>query len=158
VRLSSGEARRRFAASPTATLGTVGPEGRPHLVPVTYVLTADEHVYIAVDSKPKRTTQLKRLSNIAANPNVSLLVDEYADDWEHLWWARADGMATVRAFAELPALPALPAPDGGSGSALLAEFQHRYPWYVEHPPIGPVIDIAVTRWSGWAFAETSIDE
>jgi PPOX class probable F420-dependent enzyme len=152
MRLGSGEARRRFALSPTATLGTVDPEGRPHLVPVTYVLTADEHIYIAVDSKPKRTTQLKRLSNIAANPSVSLLVDEYADAWEHLWWARADGTAVVRTFAELAAVQ----PDG-AGSALLAAFQHRYPWYAEHPPSGPVIDIAVTRWSGWAFADTSID-
>lgn len=155
MRLSSSEARRRFEASPTATLGTVDPEGRPHLVPVTYVLTADEHVYIAVDAKPKRTTQLKRLSNIAANPNVSLLVDEYADDWERLWWVRADGTAAVRAFAELPALHT---PADGPESGLLAAFRHRYPWYAEHPPIGPVIDIAVTRWSGWAFADTAIDE
>jgi PPOX class probable F420-dependent enzyme len=153
MRMSSSAARARFAQSPTATLGTVDAEGRPHLVPVTYVLTADDHVYIAVDAKPKRSAQLKRLDNIAANPNVSLLADEYADDWERLWWARADGTAAVRAFADLPATPALPTlPDG---SALLAAFQSRYPWYVEHPPVGPVIDIAVTRWSGWAFADTS---
>jgi PPOX class probable F420-dependent enzyme len=153
MRMSSTEARARFAQCPSATLGTVDAEGRPHLVPVTYVLTDDDHVYIAIDAKPKRTTRLQRLRNIAANPNVSLLADEYADDWDQLWWARADGTARVVELAELtePTESAGPAarPDG-----LLAAFQHRYPWYSEHPPTGPVIDITVTRWSGWAFADT----
>lgn len=146
MRMHAGQARERFARSPSATLGTVDAEGRPHLVPVTFVLAGDDHVYIAVDAKPKRSAQLKRLRNITANPSVSLLADEYADDWERLWWARADGTAAVSALADLPALP--------DGSGLLTAFQCRYPWYVEHPPNGPVIDITVTRWSGWSFADT----
>jgi PPOX class probable F420-dependent enzyme len=146
VNIAANDARARFEQSPTATLGTVDADGQPHLVPVTYVLTSDDHVYIAIDGKPKRTTDLKRLRNIAANPQVSLLVSRYADDWEQLWWARADGAATVTEFDRLSLPDALP---GG----LLAAFQSRYPWYRANPPAGPVIDISVTRWSGWAFAE-----
>jgi len=113
---------------------------------VTYVCDGD-HVYIAIDDKPKRAkavgagtaTGLKRLRNIAANPRVSLLASEYADDWDQLWWVRADGMAVIAEFSELPA-------------GLLAAFQARYSWYLSHPPAGPVIDVSVTKWSGWAFA------
>jgi len=132
------EARARFERSPSATLGTADAAARPHLVPVTYVLADDDHVYIAIDDKPKRSTDLRRLRNIAANPQVSLLVNEYAEDWSQLWWARADGTAVVAGFEELP--------DG-----LLSAFQTRYPWYCANPPAGPVIDICVTNWSGWAF-------
>ena len=104
-------------------------------------------MYIAIDDKPKRAkavgagtaTGLKRLRNIAANPRVSLLASEYADDWDQLWWVRADGMAVIAEFSELPA-------------GLLAAFQARYSWYLSHPPAGPVIDVSVTKWSGWAFA------
>jgi PPOX class probable F420-dependent enzyme len=140
MNLSSREARTRFVQALTATLGTADASGQPHLVPVTYVLTDDDHLYIAIDSKPKRSTDLRRLRNINENGQVSLLIDKYVDDWEQLWWARADGRAVVAEFSELPA-------------GLLEAFQKRYPWYVANVPEGPVIDVTVTRWSGWSFSE-----
>src|SRR5260221_699719 len=83
--LPARDARERFLAEPRAVLGTVDEAGRPHLVPVTFVHAADadgtEHLYIAVDHKPKRTTDLKRLRNIAAHPEVCLLADHYEGDW-----------------------------------------------------------------------------
>ena len=139
MNLSAQEARARFEQSPSAVLGTADAAGQPHLVPVTYVLADNDHVYIAIDGKPKRSTNLRRLQNIEANPQVSLLINEYSDNWEQLWWARADGTAVVSDFGDLP--------DG-----LLASFQSRYPWYRANPPASSVIDICVTRWSGWAFA------
>ncbi len=142
MKLTSQEARIRFERSASATLGTVDESGRPHLVPVTYVVLEDDntyHVYIAIDDKPKQSVNLRRLRNIMANPRVSLLVSEYSDNWEELWWVRADGTALVSGFGELP--------DG-----LLAAFQSRYPWYLARPPGGPVIDVCVTTWSGWSFA------
>ncbi len=57
--------------------------------------SAKRTLVTAVDHKPKRTTALRRLANIAANPQVSVLVDHYEDDWDRLWWARADGRARV---------------------------------------------------------------
>jgi len=64
-------------------------------VPVVFAVVFDT-VYSAVDAKPKSTTDLRRLANVRANPRVSLLADEYADDdWGTLWWARADGAARV---------------------------------------------------------------
>src|SRR5258706_10371614 len=86
--------RIRFASAPVARLATVGADGRPHVVPICFALD-EQTLYFAVDSKPKRTTNLKRLRNIAANPAVSILVDHYEEDWKALWWVRADGDARV---------------------------------------------------------------
>lgn len=138
MELPEAECRARVARSEVAVLGTSGADGAPHLVPVTYLADGD-HVYVAIDAKPKRSTDLRRLRNIAADPRVSLLVDHYEADWTRLWWVRADGTAEVTGFAALP---------DGLPAALAA----RYPFYRDHPPAGPVIDIRVSRWHGWAFA------
>jgi PPOX class probable F420-dependent enzyme len=132
--LGPDDARARFAAARVARLGTVTPSGAPHLVPVVFAV-ADDRVLIAVDQKPKTTRALARLRNIEANPAVSLLVDEYSDDWSTLWWVRADGQASVRWDAL------------DEARSLLAD---RYPQHAADPPEGPVIDVAVTRWSGWS--------
>ncbi len=84
----------RFAQAPVARLATAGPDGRPHLVPVVFALH-DGVVYTAVDAKPKTTQRLRRLTNIERNPQVTLLVDHYDEDWTQLWWVRADGIATI---------------------------------------------------------------
>ena len=137
MRLSPDEARERLVTARVARLATVAADGQPHLVPVTFAADGDA-VYIAIDHKPKSTTRLKRLANIAANPRVALLADHYADDWTQLWWARADGHATV-----------LTDPAGTRPPiALLAA---RYPQYQATPPTGPVIAITVTAWSGWSY-------
>jgi PPOX class probable F420-dependent enzyme len=143
MRLSSDEARRRFLAEPRAVLGTVGEDGVPHLVPVTFVHSAG-HVYIAVDHKPKSTTDLKRLRNIAAHPAVALLADHYADDWSRLWWVRADGNATVTELHQLPA---------PLRAELHALFAAKYAEYAATPPRGPVVDIDIRRWSGWSSSD-----
>src|ERR1700733_13146799 len=90
LRLLATEARRRFAGAAVARLATVGPGGRPHLVPVTFAVGGDP-IYTPVDAKPKTTANLQRLRNIAASPQVAVLADHYAADWAQLWWARADG-------------------------------------------------------------------
>ncbi len=135
--MDAAEARARFATARIARLATVGEDGRPHLVVLCFAVEHDT-VFTAVDAKPKRTTRLRRLANIAANPAVALLVDHYDDaDWARLWWARADGDARV-----------LGDDDGRAalGRELLAA---RYPQYRETPPGGPVIAVDVARWSGW---------
>ncbi|MFF1649916.1 TIGR03668 family PPOX class F420-dependent oxidoreductase [Streptomyces sp. NPDC058240] len=136
--LTRAEARERFAAARIAHLATADTEGRPHLVPVVFALDGDT-VMLAVDHKPKRTTRLKRLANITANPSVCLLTDHYEDDWDRLWWARADGEARV-----LP--PADRSPEAVRCISLLTA---KYQQYADRPPGGPVVEVSVLRWSGW---------
>lgn len=114
----------------------MGQAGRPHLVPVTFVLDGDR-IYSAVDAKPKTTTTLQRLRNIRANPQVTVLADHYDEDWSSLWWVRADGRAAV---LDEPGQMARP----------LALLTGRYPQYRQAPPAGPVIAVDVERWTGWS--------
>ena len=60
--LRTAELRERFASAAVARLATVRPDGAPHLVPVVFAMAGDV-VWFAVDAKPKRTTQLQRLTN-----------------------------------------------------------------------------------------------
>ncbi|MEU8238466.1 TIGR03668 family PPOX class F420-dependent oxidoreductase [Actinoplanes missouriensis] len=133
MRLPMEEARRRFAAARVARLATVAAGGEPHLVPVTFAVLG-ERIVFAVDHKPKSTTHLRRLDNIRARPDVCLLADAYDEDWSRLWWARADGVARVLDTDE----------------AAVDALAERYPAYVERRPHGPIVSIAVSRWSGWA--------
>jgi len=86
--------RRRILEARVARLATVDAEGRPHIVPISFALDGDT-MFFAVDMKPKRTTNLKRLRNIAANPAVAVLFDHYEDDWSRLWWVRLRGPARI---------------------------------------------------------------
>ena len=138
LKLSADEARRRFTGAAVARLATVRETGQPHLVPVTFAVDGD-HIYTAVDAKPKTTTNLRRLRNIAAEPRVAMLADHYEQDWAGLWWVRADGIASVLGR---------PADMAGPLRLLAA----RYPQYRASPPAGPVISVQVARWSGWAAA------
>lgn len=136
--MSPDEARRRFAAARVARLATADAAGMPHLVPVVFALDGDT-ILTAVDRKPKRTTALKRLANVRANPRVALLADHYDDeDWDALWWVRADGTGRVLDSENELARRAV---------ELLAA---RYPQHRAAPPDGPVLAVEVLRWTGWA--------
>jgi len=138
VNLSEDEARERLALARVARLATVGEDGQPHIVPFTFAAVGDRILH-AVDHKPKRTTDLRRLRNIRENPRVSVLADHYDDaHWEGLWWVRADGEARVIEDEEGRAEPV----------RLLRE---KYRQYRDREPAGPVIEVRVTRWSGWAY-------
>jgi PPOX class probable F420-dependent enzyme len=75
-------------------LATVDGSGRPLVVPVCYALDGGR-IYSAVDAKPKRTRELRRLRNIAENPRTSLVVDEYDEDWTRLRYVIVEGHADV---------------------------------------------------------------
>jgi PPOX class probable F420-dependent enzyme len=125
----------RFAQAPVARLATVTPDGMPHLVPVVFALR-DDVVYTAVDAKPKTTQRLRRLANIESNPRASMLVDHYADDWTQLWWVRADGIAAIHRDGEAM----------HTGYELL---RAKYAQYQAVSLDGPVITVAVRRWTSW---------
>ena len=91
-------ARRRFLVSRrVAYLATADARGAPHVIPVCFVVD-DTGVYITIDEKPKRVAgrALKRLRNIAENPEVALVADRYDDsDWSRLGWVMIRGRAEV---------------------------------------------------------------
>jgi PPOX class probable F420-dependent enzyme len=136
--VTPAEARERFAAARVARLATADAGGRPHLVPVVFAVD-DDRIYSAVDAKPKRTTALRRLRNVAENPLVTLLVDHYDDaDWSALWWVRAEGRGRVLGMDE---------PEARHATDLL---RARYP---QQRVVGAVLAVDVERWSGWSGSE-----
>ncbi len=134
--MDAQEMRHRIKTAMVARLATVGADGRPHIVPITFA-PADGTLYFAVDHKPKRSTNLQRLRNIEANPAVTVLVDHYEDDWTKLWWVRVDG--TARMVQE--------GPEFEEAIALLTA---RYEQYRSNRLAGPVVVIKVERMTGWS--------
>ena|SRR5437763_11719060 len=79
-----------------ARLATADEDGHPTLIPICYAF--DGRVfYTPLDEKPKSVsgTQLKRVRNIEARHEASLLIDQYSDDWSQL------GYILIHAHAEL---------------------------------------------------------
>jgi PPOX class probable F420-dependent enzyme len=131
------QARALAAGARVARLGTLSNTGRVDLVPMTFALV-DDVMYSAVDHKPKRTTELKRLENVRATPEVSILVDEYDDrDWSTLWWVRLRGLARV--------VDEGPEYDQGI-DALVAKYEQ----YRSTRPSGPAMMIELIRWQWWS--------
>src|SRR6266851_139204 len=128
--------RSRINSAMVARLATVGRDGRPHIVPITFA-PDDDALYFAIDFKPKKTADLQRLRNIEANPVVAVLVDHYDNDWTRLWWVRVDGSARI----------VIDGADFERGVALLTE---RYAQYQTARPAGPVVAIAIERMTGWS--------
>jgi PPOX class probable F420-dependent enzyme len=114
-----------------ARLATVDPQGRPHVVPICFVIEGAT-LYTAVDEKPKRTRTLQRLRNIAAHPQVEVLVDHYDEDWSRLGCVRLRGPAGVT--------------DDPRALDLLAR---KYAQYRAQPPAGPVIAVAIEERIEW---------
>lgn len=130
------ELRWRVARAPVARLATIDERGRPHLVPLCFALAGDL-LYSAVDEKPKRSRNLKRLDNIRRHPAVAVLVDHYEEDWSRLWWVRMRGAAQVVEAG----------PEHEHALELLRE---KYAQYRAEPPQGAVIVVRVEEWRGWS--------
>lgn len=134
--MTTDEARAHFAEARVAVLASIGPHDAPHLVPVVFALDG-ERIHMAVDSKPKSGGELARVANLQADPRCALLVHGYDEDWRRLWWARADGRATI-------------VDEGQALEGTAALLRARYPQYgAGTRVIGPAIVVEVARWSGW---------
>jgi PPOX class probable F420-dependent enzyme len=134
--MDAAEMRERVREARVGRLATIDADGRPHLVPLCFVLEGDV-LYSAVDEKPKRSKRLKRLENIRVHPEVAVLVDHYDEDWARLWWVRLDGTATVL-------------DNGPERERALALLREKYEQYRSQPPTGSVIAIRVERWLSWS--------
>jgi PPOX class probable F420-dependent enzyme len=128
--------RDRVTRERVARLATTDPDGRPHLVPIVFVLVGDT-LYTAVDEKPKRSRTLRRIENARERPDVTVLVDHYEDDWTQLWWVRLRGRARVL-------------DEGDEAARALAALTAKYEQYRETRPGPPVLAVDIVDWRGWA--------
>ena len=79
-----------------ARLATVDQKSHPYVVPVVFVFH-ENSFFIPIDEKVKTVNarKLKRIKNIEKNPNVTLLIDKYQNDWKKLFFLMIHGKATV---------------------------------------------------------------
>lgn len=136
--LPQDEARSRLAAARIARLATVRTDGRPHVVPVVFAVDGNT-IHLIADPKPKDSLDLLRHRNIAANPAVSLLVDEYHEPWSGIWWVRVDGTARV-------------VEEGAERERTIDLLRAKYADYEEWTtPFGAATIITAERWRSWTM-------
>jgi PPOX class probable F420-dependent enzyme len=136
--MDAAEARRRLTGARVGHLATVGADGRPSVVPLCFAVEGDV-LWTAVDGKPKRTTRLARLADIAVHPQVAVGVDHWSEDWSRLWWVRVRGVARVVDDE----------PERANGLGLLAA---KYDQYRAQAPEGPVVAVRLLEWRAWSAA------
>jgi PPOX class probable F420-dependent enzyme len=120
-----------------ARLATVSARGEPHLVPVCFAIIGDS-LYITIDEKPKRTDiPLKRLRNIAENPEIAVTLDRWDEEWSRLAWVMLRGRAEILT-------------DGLEHDAAQDRLRARYPQYrrMDLAPL-PVIALRIRRATHW---------
>jgi PPOX class probable F420-dependent enzyme len=95
LELSTG-ALRLIRSARVAHLATADSAGQPLVIPICFVFDGNR-IYSPIDEKPKSIApqKLKRLRNIDANPQVSLVIDRWDEDWRKLAYILVSGKARV---------------------------------------------------------------
>lgn len=125
-------------------LATVDGQGKPSVVPVCFAridLGGEPLVVSVLDDKPKTVVwrALARVRNILANPDVTLVIDEYGEDWSQLAYLLLRGTARVVE------------PGGGGHGEAIAALRAKYPQYAAMPiEERPVVAIAGLRARSWS--------
>lgn len=126
-----------------AVLATIADDAAPRLVPITFAFD-DGVIYSALDEKPKSVADprnLARVHDIEQRPRVSVLVDEWSEEWSALGWVRVLGSAR------------LIGPDDESApehSRAISLLRAKYEQYAAHAlETRPVIRIEIDRSRSW---------
>jgi PPOX class probable F420-dependent enzyme len=130
-----------------ARLATADAQGQPFVVPICYIFDGGVF-YSALDEKPKNVapTHLKRVRNILANPQVSLVVDDYEEDWSRLVYIQIRGQA------------ALVNPDIEEHAAAIRLLRAKYPQYrqmaIDRQPVLRITPTSIVSWGAIAAQDT----
>ena len=125
-------------AQRVARLATVDERGRPHVVPIVFAY-AEDRLYTPIDLKPKTAAphRLRRVRNIAANPQVQVIVDRYDEDWATLAYVQLRGRAELLE-------------DGDEHRHALELLERKYEQYAHLPLRGrPVIRVVIEDVVSW---------
>jgi PPOX class probable F420-dependent enzyme len=135
-----------IAAQRVARMATADKSGKPLVHPICYAYK-DGNLYTPIDKKPKRVSgkELKRVKNIMENPNVSVVIDEYDEDWGKLRYTIIHGRAELME-------------SGDEYEESLRLLCDKYPQYekMDLSRLGlPVIKIVPQRIVSWNMARNS---
>ena len=93
-------------------------------------------------AKPKLSRRLRRVANARERPDVTVLVDQYEDDWGQFWWVSLRGRARVLDTGE----------EAARALRLLCE---KYERYRREPPGRPVLAVDILEWRSWDASATA---
>ena len=98
-------------------LATVSGAGEPHNIPLCFWFDGSRF-YFVIDEKPKRKSgaEIKRMKNIADNPQVALVIDHYDEDWRRLAYVLIRGDARI-------------VEDGAEYALVIQRLRHKYAQY-----------------------------
>jgi PPOX class probable F420-dependent enzyme len=141
LRPISNAIQAKLEETRVARLATVDAEYGSHIVPICFVYDG-KVFYSAVDRKPKRVApeRLARLRHITASPQIALIIDEYHEDWEQLWYVLVRGKAKL-----------IPKSAHQERARAIRQLRARYPQYAAAmlPDDSPVIRITPERITSW---------
>ena len=138
MRLDAQECRARIRGAGHAVMATTRPDGRPHAVPVCFVLESNVVAVPHDHVKPKSAGRLQRERNLDGDGRAALLVERWdIGDWTRLWWVRADLRSTGA--------------DAALSVHLETALRHKYPQYVGQPFDGLLV-FDVDELVGWSAA------
>jgi PPOX class probable F420-dependent enzyme len=126
-----GWALELIDGTPVAHLGLLDESGHPRVQPITFVRVED-HLWSAIDDKPKRTTPA-RIKRLRDDPRATITIDRYEDDWSRLAWVQVLGTIDVLDVR----------------ADILAALADRYPAYREVSPRGPLLRLTPKRVLHW---------
>ena len=122
-----------------ARLSTVDVNGRPHVIPICFVVDRCSNILTAIDLKPKRVDnmQLKRVRNISRNPYVAIVFDRYEENWDDLCFLLIHGRAELLTDEKMKA----------AAARLLRDKYVQYITYLDdHAPIIRIVPDEITSW------------
>jgi PPOX class probable F420-dependent enzyme len=134
----SADERQFLNGQRIAHLASLDEQAIPHVVPICFVVVGS-NLYSSIDGKPKARSwvPLKRLRNIQSNPNVSVVVDRYEEDWRRLGWVLLWGRAEILAA-------------GSEHDRAQELLRGRYPQYrAMQISQYPVIAVRIARTASW---------
>lgn len=124
MQLPEAVVERVLTSWPVARLAVLDGRGRPRVMPVVFARVRGT-LWSPIDGKPKGEGEPARVRWVREHPLVELAIDEYAEDWQALWWVRVDGLARV---VESPD----PSRDPDVAPVIEA-LRRKYPQYEETP-------------------------
>ncbi len=117
-------------------MSTVDPDGHPHSIPVVFAVVGNE-IVSPIDHKPKTGVVMRRVRNLERDDRITLLLDEWDEDWTRLAWLMVRGHASV---------------DADPADDLLRTLNGRYPQYAPDERHDALIRIRPTRLLWWSWS------
>jgi PPOX class probable F420-dependent enzyme len=137
-------ARIKIKKARVARLATVDRKGHPHVVPICFAYR-NGFFYTAVDLKPKQVPvkDLARVRNVRTTPQVALVLDEYRENWDRLWYVLVRGKARL-----------IPESARKERAKAIRQLRAKYAQYAAGmlPDNAPIIRIAPERIAVWGRA------